>query len=141
MDSKLTSQVSDAAPRFPIPKSQSQGSNESQSKLKTQITVNTASSVENLPNPTGFEAASPKQTMMDYATPEVMVSTFCRAVFLRIIPKEFWGTGDVQNHNEKTFIKNVDRFIALRRFESLSLHEVSQGLQVAYSSAIICDLL
>lgn len=68
--------------------------------------------------------------MMNYATPEPMVSAFCSAVLLKLVPKEFWGTGEVQTHNEKTFLKNVDRFIGLRRFESLTLHDVSQGLQV-----------
>lgn len=69
--------------------------------------------------------------MMNYATPEPMVSAFCRAALRNIIPKDFWGTGDVQAHNEKVFLKNVDRFIGLRRFESLTLHEGSQGLQVS----------
>jgi telomerase reverse transcriptase len=47
-----------------------------------------------------------------------------------LIPKDFWGTGEIQKSNEKIFLQNVNRFIELRRFESLSLHEVSQGIQV-----------
>ena len=59
-----------------------------------------------------------------------MVSAFCRAVFSRLLPSEFWGVGDTKAENEKAFLRNIDRFIQLRRFESLSLHEVSQGLKV-----------
>ena len=62
-----------------------------------------------------------------------MVSAFCRAVLSRLLPSEFWGMGDTKAENEKVFQRNVDRFIQLRRFESLSLHEVCQGLKVRVS--------
>lgn len=70
--------------------------------------------------------------MLEHSTPTAMVSAFCRAVLSRLLPSEFWGTGDAQAENKQAFEKNVDRFIELRRFESLSLHEVSQGLKVSY---------
>jgi len=60
-----------------------------------------------------------------------MVSAFCRAVLLRLIPSDFWGAGDTKAHNEKIFLRNVDRFIKLRRFETLSLHDVCQGLKAS----------
>lgn len=69
--------------------------------------------------------------MMDYATPAAMVSAYCRAVFLKLIPHGFWGIGEIQTHNEKIFYRNVHRFIELRRFESLSLHHVLQGMKVS----------
>jgi len=59
-----------------------------------------------------------------------MVSAFCRAILSDLIPADLWGSGDVKSHNEQLFHQNIDRFISLRRFESLSLHEVSQGLKV-----------
>ncbi|TVY53989.1 Telomerase reverse transcriptase, partial [Lachnellula suecica] len=119
--------VVDGAPRFPIAKSQSRADIECSAKLRTQITIGTTSTVA-----TTTEEIEPKKpSMMNYATPENMVSAFCRAVLLKLIPKEFWGTGDVQAHNEKVFLKNVDGFIRLRRFESLTLHEVTQGLQIS----------
>ncbi len=68
--------------------------------------------------------------MMDHATPAAMVSAFCRAVLSHIIPPGFWGNGSDQAHNERVFQRNVDRFVELRRFETMSLHEVSQGLKV-----------
>lgn len=55
------------------------------------------------------------------------VSAFCQAVLSKVIPHEFYGTGQVQHHNRRILMKNVDRFIRLRRFETISLHEVLQG--------------
>jgi Telomerase ribonucleoprotein complex - RNA binding domain len=71
-----------------------------------------------------------KPSMMDHATPAPCVSAFCRATLARLIPKGFWGVGDAQGHNERIFMRNVDRFIRLRRFESLSLHDVTQDMKV-----------
>jgi telomerase reverse transcriptase len=71
--------------------------------------------------------------MMDHATPQAMVSAFCRAVTSHLVPNQFWGTGDLQRYNKETFDRNIDRFIGLRRFESLSLHEVSQGLKASHT--------
>lgn len=58
------------------------------------------------------------------------VSAFCQAVLSKIIPHEFWGNGDVQEHNHASFLRKVDHFIKLRRFETISLHEVMQGFKV-----------
>jgi telomerase reverse transcriptase len=69
--------------------------------------------------------------MTDHATPSATVSAFCRAVLCRLIPHEFWGAGEAQVRNKAVFHRNVDRFIGLRRFETLSLHEVSQGIKVS----------
>ncbi|TQS39003.1 hypothetical protein Golomagni_00480 [Golovinomyces magnicellulatus] len=57
---------------------------------------------------------SAKSSIMDYATPSALVSAFCRAVLLRLIPHEFWGHGDSQVHNCRIFHRNVDQFV-LRR--------------------------
>ncbi|POS72887.1 telomerase reverse transcriptase [Diaporthe helianthi] len=69
-------------------------------------------------------------SMTELATPVSQVSAFCQAVLSKIIPHEFWGQGDVQTHNRAMLLKNVDRFVKLRRFETMSLHEVMQGLKV-----------
>jgi telomerase reverse transcriptase len=42
------------------------------------------------------------------------------------VPDGFWG-GD---HNKRMIMKAVDQFVQLRKFESLTLHQVTQGLQV-----------
>ncbi|KAJ4421225.1 Telomerase reverse transcriptase [Gnomoniopsis sp. IMI 355080] len=58
------------------------------------------------------------------------VSAFCQAVLSKIIPHEFWGAGDVREHNRANFLKKIDCFIKLRRFETISLHEVLQGFKI-----------
>ncbi|KFY15261.1 hypothetical protein V491_05723 [Pseudogymnoascus sp. VKM F-3775] len=71
-----------------------------------------------------------KSSIMDLASPSADVSAFCRAVLSRVIPDEFWGVGEDQTHNKQVLLKNVDRFVDLRRFETLSLHDVVQGMKV-----------
>ncbi|KAI8314565.1 Telomerase reverse transcriptase [Colletotrichum sp. SAR11_240] len=66
----------------------------------------------------------------DLATPAPHVSAFCRAVLARIIPNEFWGSGPDQAHNRDLIFKRVDHFVRLRRFESMSLEEVTDGIKV-----------
>ncbi|XMA14564.1 hypothetical protein WAI453_007355 [Rhynchosporium graminicola] len=102
----------------------------SSSKFKTQV------SAVSEPTPTVIESLglvtipTKKPSMRNHATPTAKVSAFCRAVLSRLIPSEFWGLGDIQKHNEKIFHQNIDKFIELRRFESMSLHEVTQGLKI-----------
>ncbi|RDL40109.1 uncharacterized protein BP5553_00088 [Venustampulla echinocandica] len=122
--------VSGGGSNFVIPQPDSQEISEVSAVFKTQDSISTAPQLTNSP---GMKAVIPgKQlSMMLHATPQAMVSAFCRAVLTRLIPKEFWGTGQVQAHNEKIFSHNVHRFIELRRFENLTLHELSQGLQIS----------
>lgn len=72
----------------------------------------------------------PKLSLTDYATPASSVSAFCRAVLRNLIPPQSFGTGQHGLSNQRTIFKQVDRFIRMRRFESLNLHEVCQGLKV-----------
>lgn len=66
----------------------------------------------------------------DLATPNHQVSAFCRAVINKVIPNDLWGEGETQTHNKHIFLRQIDRFICLRRFESLTLHEVLQDMKV-----------
>ncbi|KAJ5806303.1 uncharacterized protein N7503_003905 [Penicillium pulvis] len=72
----------------------------------------------------------PKLSLTDYATPTSSVSAFCRAVLLNLIPPKFFGEGPEGSFNRKIIMKHVDSFIKMRRFESLSLHEVCKGLKI-----------
>jgi len=82
-------------------------------------------------NPTGSETLpSRKPSLMDYATPTAQVSAFCRSVLSTLIPNDFWGEGETQTHNKGLLMKVVDRFITLRRFETVSLHDAIQGMRV-----------
>lgn len=71
-------------------------------------------------------------SLTELATPVSKVSAFCQAILTKIIPHEFWGKEAVQTHNLTTFMKNVDRFVKLRRFETMSLHELMRGLKVCF---------
>lgn len=71
-------------------------------------------------------------SLVELATPVAHVSAFCQAVVSKIIPRGFFGTDHVQKHNHGLLLKKVDRFIRLRRFESMSLHEAMQGMKVSY---------
>ncbi|KAF7562172.1 hypothetical protein G7046_g1967 [Stylonectria norvegica] len=70
------------------------------------------------------------KSLVDLATPVSNVSAFCQAVLSRIVPDAFWGDGDIQTHNKAMVLKKVDHFIKLRRFETMSLHEISQDLKI-----------
>ncbi|PGH27913.1 hypothetical protein AJ80_00463 [Polytolypa hystricis UAMH7299] len=69
-------------------------------------------------------------SMTDYATPPAAVSAFCRAVLQKLIPNDLFGMGEDGARNRDIVMRHIDTFIHLRRFESLSLHEVSQGLKI-----------
>ncbi|GAQ05707.1 hypothetical protein ALT_3028 [Aspergillus lentulus] len=75
----------------------------------------------------------PKQSMMAYATPSSSVSAFCRAVLRKLIPPQFYGVGQHQKSNQEIVFSHVDRFIRMRRFESLSLHEITSIPWLDYS--------
>jgi telomerase reverse transcriptase len=62
----------------------------------------------------------------DLACSTAHVSAFCRAVISKVIPNDFWG----DKNNKHMVLYWIDQFICLRRFESLTLHQVTQKLQV-----------
>lgn len=74
--------------------------------------------------------------VVELACSTAHVSAFCQAVLPKIIPDGFWGEGDTMDHNKKLVLRKVDHFIKLRRFETMSLHEIIQGFKV-FSSAKI----
>jgi hypothetical protein len=65
----------------------------------------------------------------DLACAAAHVSAFCRAVISKVIPEGFWGN----EHNKRILMYWVDQFIALRRFESVNLHQVTQKIKVCAS--------
>ncbi|TKA26334.1 hypothetical protein B0A50_05113 [Salinomyces thailandicus] len=65
-----------------------------------------------------------------YASSAAEVSAFCRAVIARVFPKEIWGSGEGQAANHRTTFQHVDRFVRLRRYESMTMHEVLQPMRI-----------
>ncbi|KAI9697650.1 MAG: hypothetical protein M1836_004600 [Candelina mexicana] len=94
----------------------------------TQLSVSTGSKV--LPESNAVLISSEKRSLMDFASPSADVSAFCRAVVSNVFPDEFWGLNDTGEENKRMILRNVDRFVYLRRFESLSLHEVMQSIKI-----------
>jgi telomerase reverse transcriptase len=76
------------------------------------------------------------------ACPTAHISAFCRAVVAKVVPKRLWGGVD----NRRAFMHSIDRFVSTRKFETLTLHEVTQKLQVcttrslAHSLADTCQI-
>ncbi|CAD6591538.1 MAG: hypothetical protein ASARMPREDX12_005212 [Alectoria sarmentosa] len=77
-----------------------------------------------------LRAEPPKAHLVSLATPHSDVSAFCQAVLSNLIPSRFWGEGTQGQENKNVVMRNVDRFVKLRRFENLSLHAVFQGLKL-----------
>lgn len=120
--------------RVVLPNKQQDANSLSLVSFKTQESINVINAVsESSP----VQLPPTKTSLTDHSTPTAQVSAFCRAVLAHLIPHEFWGTGETQKHNETALYRNVDRFISLRRFESLSLHEVSQGTKVICSFIVL----
>ena len=65
-----------------------------------------------------------------FAAPHSEVSSFCRAVLSQVIPAEFWGDGMDGLKNKSLIMKRIDQFVHLRKFETLSLHNIFQGIKV-----------
>lgn len=82
------------------------------------------------PSSTQLLPMSTTQTLVDLACSPSNVSAFCQAVLSKIIPEEFWGDGDTRSHNKAVCLRKVDHFIKLRRFETMSLHEIAQDFKV-----------
>lgn len=99
--------------------------------LNTQIHIHMPNgNPGSMTNPSGSKTLpTRKPSLMDYATPKASVSAFCRSVLSTLIPHGFWGEADTQTHNKSLFMKVVDRFITLRRFETVSLHDAVQGMK------------
>ncbi|KAF9883083.1 hypothetical protein FE257_004117 [Aspergillus nanangensis] len=75
-------------------------------------------------------ASKLKVSLTDYATPSSSVSAFCRAVLRKLVPPQFYGIGQCKRDNEHIVLRHVDRFVRMRRFESLSIHEICEGIKI-----------
>jgi telomerase reverse transcriptase len=78
-------------------------------------------------NSTTDGEADEKTCFMDMACSTADVSAFCRAVAARVIPNGFWGGAS----NKRTIMYWIDQFVSIRRFESLTLHQVTQKIEVS----------
>lgn len=58
------------------------------------------------------------------------VSAFCRAAVKKVFSVDFLGAGDAGKHNHRQVMRSIDLFVRMRRYESLSLHDVLQSVQI-----------
>ena len=65
-----------------------------------------------------------------FATPVSQVSAFCRSALANTIPLEFWGDGDTAVRNRSKVSLHIDRFVRARKYETVSLHDILDGLKV-----------
>ena len=72
----------------------------------------------------------PNNSLIDLATSQAQVSAFCQSTLSKLLPDGFWGEGEAKQQHKSIVMGSVSRFIKTRRFESLSLHAVSQGFKV-----------
>ncbi|KAG8899700.1 hypothetical protein FRB99_006494 [Tulasnella sp. 403] len=73
------------------------------------------------------EAVKSKPRFADYACSFSEVSRFIAGVTMAVIPHSFWGS----KKNLKAVLSQVSTFISCRRFETITLHDVLQGLSTA----------
>ncbi|KAL9607167.1 MAG: hypothetical protein Q9167_007891 [Letrouitia subvulpina] len=103
------------------------------SELKSQLTSTTKSTQylqemgENMT----------KGELVDSATPSSNVSAFCRAVLSKLIPDGFWGHGPDGVENKKVVMLNVHQFVQMRRYETLNLHEIYQGIKIKHITWLV----
>lgn len=70
------------------------------------------------------------ETSLGAASAISEVSAYCRAVINKVFPAEFWGHGDVRDENRRAILRSINTFITLRRYESMSMHDVMQNVRV-----------
>ncbi|KAK6495865.1 hypothetical protein TWF481_002910 [Arthrobotrys musiformis] len=73
---------------------------------------------------------SPQDPMLLYTTSSHSVYAFMRAVMNNIIPLGLWGAGKPALKNRDVFFGHMEKFVKLRRYETLSLHDVMQGFKL-----------
>lgn len=69
--------------------------------------------------------------VLNLATPAAQVSAYCRGVVAQTFPSRFWGEGLTGTHNKTRIMNEIDRFILMRRYESMTLHDVMHNMKIA----------
>ena len=71
--------------------------------------------------------ANQKPRFANYAIPAMgQVIHFVTVIVKRLVPRDLFGS----QHNEKLILRSIGEFVRARRFESLNLHQVLQGIRL-----------
>lgn len=81
--------------------------------------------------PPSAQASNAAANFMSLATPAAQVSAFCRAAVSRVFPDSFWSADSDENANQAVLLRAIEAFIQLRRYESMSIHDVLQGIKIS----------
>ncbi|KAF3916552.1 hypothetical protein ABW20_dc0102400 [Dactylellina cionopaga] len=135
--------VPDPRPRVPAPPPSNQRSPAGSMQFRTQVIKprvpatlgNKGASLQgfeqvNAPKQHPSQEISPQDPILLYTTTSHCVFVFLRAVIGNIVPLAFWGNGKAAIKNREMFFSHLEKFVKLRRYESLSLHEVIQGFKM-----------
>jgi len=74
---------------------------------------------------------SDRNSTFGQAAPLGNVSAFCRAAVRHVFPPELFGDHEGGTGNSATIMRCIDNFVRLRRYETISLHSVMQGITLS----------
>ena len=80
--------------------------------------------------PSASSPSEDRSSILDYPTPAAKVSAFCQAIVQKLLPEDTFGVGVDGKENSKRVMLFIDRFVCMGKYESLTLHEVSQGIKL-----------
>ncbi|KAJ6259859.1 hypothetical protein Dda_5503 [Drechslerella dactyloides] len=140
--SVINPDASDPRPKVPTAPPSNQTSPTASMRFKTQLSSHRKSTARgkraSLEEPViitqSVKPAAGEASLQDpillYAASSHSVYTFLRAVLGNIIPLEFWGADKAALKNREIFFNHMEKFVKLRRYESLTLHNVLQGYKM-----------
>lgn len=64
--------------------------------------------------------------IFSYVTEYLQVYRFLKAVLKHLVPMALWGS----THNQQLFFKRLEKFVSLRRFETLNSQDLMHGYKV-----------
>lgn len=80
--------------------------------------------------PSTLSSDCAESSFLPYTVSMDRVSAFCRSIFIKLLPSNLFGTDDEGRENWRSILSHIDRFVYMRKFETLSLHEVCSGLKL-----------
>lgn len=82
--------------------------------------------------PRGPSAPCTEASTLAHATAAPQVAAFCKAVFRKVFPTDFFDSPESNGANLASIMSAIDRFIRLRRFETFNLHDLMQSICLKY---------
>lgn len=77
-----------------------------------------------------MQPVSGETSTFDQASSHASVSAFCRAAIRHVFPPDTFGKTGSKSKSFESVMQSVDRFICLRRYETLSMHDIIQGIVI-----------